>query len=175
MALPKIPQKFLNRLVIGVLVLLVVVITGKTPSSILPANLLAEIAPSPMISENLVKRVIDGDTIELANGQTVRYIGIDTPERGECYYREATEANKNLILNRKVRLVQDVSSVDKYGRLLRYVYLNKRFVNYYLVRQGFATVSTYPPDVANQELFLEAERLARAEKKGFWGEETCTP
>jgi len=168
MQFPKLSRKFQKRLIVGLFALLLIVITGEVPSLVLPANLFAEIEPTLVVSKNTVVRVIDGDTIKLANGQTVRYIGIDTPEKGEPYFQEATDTNKRLVLGKKVKLVADVSMTDKYGRLLRYVYLNERFINYYLVRHGYAMVSTYPPDVANQELFLEAERLARKEKKGFW-------
>jgi len=175
MRLPKISRKLQSRLILGICLLAVIIFTGQVPKEILPTSFLNQTEPTPITTNNIVKRVIDGDTIELANGNKVRYIGIDTPERGECYYQEATKANQSLVLGKRVKLVRDVSTVDKYGRLLRYVHTKKRFVNYYLVRNGYATVSTYPPDVANQELFLEAERLARSEKKGFWSDKACTP
>ena len=154
-----------RRLIVGLLVLVVILLTGKVPSSV---------QPSLVATNNTVKRVIDGDTIVLANGKTVRYIGINTPERGEPFFEEATKANKNLVLGKKVRLVKDVSETDKYNRLLRYVYVGKVFVNRNLVRHGFAAASTYPPDVAYQEVFLEAERLARSENKGLWEPVACT-
>ena len=127
-----------------------------------------------------VARVIDGDTIELTDGRRVRYIGIDTPEMGDarknlaCFGKEAMEENKRLVDGKTVRLEKDISETDRYGRLLRYVYLGLPaqagdvFVNDYLVRQGFASVATFPPDVRYQEGFLAAEREAREEKRGFW-------
>jgi len=122
----------------------------------------------------LVAKAIDGDTIELENGQKVRYIGIDTPETVDprhsvqCYGREAANKNKELVEGKKVKLEKDVSETDRYGRLLRYVYVGKIFVNEYLVREGFAKASSYPPNIKYQEKFQEAESSARTNKKGFW-------
>lgn len=68
-----------------------------------------------------------------------------------------------------VRLEKDISEVDKYGRLLRYVYVEDLFVNKYLVEQGYAKVATYPPDVKYSQLFLEVEQTARKNNLGLWG------
>jgi len=129
---------------------------------------------------NLVKRVIDGDTIELENGKTVRYIGIDTPETVhpdkpvQCYGKESSDKNKSLVEGKKVKLEKDVSETDKYDRLLRYVYLEDgTFVNLALVKEGFAKGSTYPPDVKHQDEFTNAEREARNSQKGLWSSTTC--
>lgn len=126
----------------------------------------------------LVTRIVDGDTIEIEGGRKVRYIGIDTPETVDpirpagCYGKEASLKNSELVLNKKVKLVKDVSETDKYGRLLRYVYVENTFVNDYLVSEGYAKASTYTPDVKFSEQFLNSERKAREEKKGLWGD-TC--
>jgi micrococcal nuclease len=136
-----------------------------------------------------VARVIDGDTIEVViDGQqhTLRYIGIDTPEtmhptRGEePFGKEATEANRRLVEGKQVRLVKDVSETDRYGRLLRYVFIEgddgtEVFVNLELVRQGYARASTYPPDVAHQEEFRAAEREAQEAARGLWAPQAPTP
>lgn len=117
-----------------------------------------------------VTEIVDGDTIGVAlNGMTyrVRYIGMDTPERGDYFFSEATEANRTLVEGQEVILVKDVSETDRYGRLLRYVYLEDgTFVNAELVRPGYAVIATFPPDVRHQELFLELEREAR---EACWG------
>lgn len=128
-------------------------------------------APDVVSEQALVNEVIDGDTIEVVlNGQTlrVRYIGIDTPERDEYFYHQATLANQSFVAGKTVMLFKDVSDTDRYGRLLRYVFVDTIFVNYELVRQGYALASTYPPDVACAEAFAEAQRLARSEQAGFW-------
>lgn len=126
-----------------------------------------------------VIKVIDGDTIELENGQKVRLAGIDTPETLDprrpvgCFGKEASNEVKKLLTGKEVILQKDISDTDKYGRLLRYVYLplesdQTLFVNDYLVREGFARVYTYPPDVKFNEQFLEAERQAGQFEKGLW-------
>lgn len=126
-----------------------------------------------------VVRVIDGDTIELTDGRRVRYIGVDTPEIGdprrniECFAKEAMEENKRLVEGKTVRLEKDVSETDRYGRLLRYVYIGDVFVNAHLVRQGFARIDTVPPDVAHQQKFLQAEQEAREQGRGLWREKSC--
>jgi len=116
-------------------------------------------------------RVIDGDTIELENGDRVRYIGINTPEAGDELGDYATEINKELVEGKEVKLIKDVSDTDKYGRILAYVYIGNIFVNAYLVEEGYAQVATYPPDVKYADLFLELQQKAREEGKGFWGDE----
>jgi len=120
----------------------------------------------------IVAKVIDGDTIVLENGKTLRYIGIDTPEVSqgtECFADESTEKNKELVLGKEVRLEKDVSETDRYGRLLRYVYVANTFINEILVYEGYATAATYPPDVKYSQLFKEAEKDARENSKGLWG------
>lgn len=123
-----------------------------------------------------VINVIDGDTIKIEGGQVVRYIGIDTPETVhpskpvQCYGKEASDKNKELVEGKEVKLEKDVSETDKYGRLLRYVWLGDMLVNEYLVREGYAQSSSYPPDVKYQDRFVEAQRQAREEKKGLWGD-----
>lgn len=131
----------------------------------------------------LVTKVIDGDTIEVqidGNDFKVRLVGIDTPETVDprrsvgCFGKEASSETKSLLSGKEVILQKDVSDTDRYKRLLRYVYLplengNLLFVNDYLVREGFAKVYTYPPDVKFNQQFLEAQTFARESKKGLWG------
>lgn len=122
-------------------------------------------------------RVVDGDTIEVQLGGAlyrVRYIGMDTPELTDsrpevrALAQEATRVNESLVGGKTVLLEKDVSETDRYGRLLRYVYVGELFVNAELVRLGYAQVATYPPDVKYQELFLELEREARQAGRGLW-------
>lgn len=125
-----------------------------------------------------VSRVIDGDTIEVTTPEgvrRVRYIGVDTPETVHpskpvaCFGKEASEKNTSLVEGKWVRLERDISDTDRYGRWLRYVYVDDEFVNLSLVSQGYATVVTYPPDVKFTELFRTAEQIARREGRGLWG------
>ncbi|MDO8452142.1 MAG: thermonuclease family protein [bacterium] len=126
-----------------------------------------------------VTRVVDGDTVVISTGETVRYIGIDTPETVkpgtpvQCFGKEASAKNKELVLGKVVTLAKDVSEVDKYGRLLRYIYVDGVFINDYLIRNGFASASTYPPDVKYSNQFKEAEKEARENKRGLWAPEAC--
>ncbi len=122
--------------------------------------------------EALCARVIDGDTIELADGEHVRYIGIDTPEMRpvEAWAEAATAANRELVEGRVVRLELDVQERDRYGRLLAYVWAGDVLVNEELVRRGLAQVSTYPPDVRYEQRFLAAQRAARQAGRGLWSD-----
>ncbi len=172
--------------VLGAILALIGFVTGKT-SPISPNSLTspakpdpAPQGPTPPTNQPLVSRVIDGDTVELESGEKVRYIGIDTPETldprkpVQCFGKNASAKNKELVEGKPVWLVKDISDHDKYGRLLRYVYLgdpaegSSVFVNLELVKLGFAHSSIYPPDVRYQDLFLAAEKKAREEKRGLW-------
>jgi micrococcal nuclease len=121
-----------------------------------------------------VVRVVDGDTVEIEGGQKVRYIGINTPESVDprreiqCFGKEASEENRRLVEGKTVRLEKDISETDKYGRLLRYVYVDSLFINDALVRTGFAHASTYPPDVMYASLLNDAQNVARDNKSGLW-------
>jgi micrococcal nuclease len=118
-----------------------------------------------------VSRVIDGDTIEVTiNGGSyrLRYIGMNTPETDQVCGSTATDANAALIADQDVFLVKDVSETDRYGRLLRYVYVGDLFVNAELVRQGFAEAATYPPDVAHADEFVQLAAQARDAQLGCW-------
>jgi len=120
--------------------------------------------------EGRVVEIIDGDTVRLENGEKVRYIGIDAPEikEEECFASEAKRKNKDLVLGKIVRLKKDVSEKDSYGRLLRYVYQDDLFVNLFLIEEGFAVFSPYPPDLKYIDLFNQAEQKAKEENKGLW-------
>ena len=121
----------------------------------------------------LVTRVIDGDTIKLENGETVRYLLIDTPETTEepvdCYGREATERNRELVEGERVRLERDATDRDAYGRLLRYVYVDGTMVQAQLVREGYGYVYSRQPDVKYLKELAVLEREAREQGLGLWG------
>ncbi len=118
-----------------------------------------------------VTQVIDGDTIVIAGGFRVRYIGIDTPEvypTREAFGIEAWQANRRLVEGKTIRLERDVSDTDRYGRLLRYVYVDGIFVNAELVRQGLARVRAYPPDTKHHAYLEELETEAKQAGRGIW-------
>jgi micrococcal nuclease len=129
-----------------------------------------------------VVHVTDGDTIhvEIDGAEyRLRYIGINTPETVdprrpvEWMGHEASEANTDLVAGKEVVLEKDVSEVDRYDRLLRYVWLHDGdgwlMANEELVRNGYAEVSTYPPDVKYVDRFLAAQNEARQAGLGLWG------
>ena len=112
--------------------------------------------------------VIDGDTVRLADGTSVRLIGIDTPERGKAGYANATAHLITLINNTDIRLERDTSETDTFGRQLRYLYANDVFVNEELVKSGWAVAKDYPPDIAHATLFHAVQDKANASGLGLW-------
>ena len=121
----------------------------------------------------LVHRVVDGDTIVLAGGERLRYVGIDTPEVTgipEFFGPEATEANRRLVAGRRVRLEGDVSDRDRFDRLLRYVYVDGVMVSAELLREGFARVLVYPPDTKYAACLVALEQEAQEAGRGLWGQ-----
>lgn len=123
-----------------------------------------DVSGAPSGETATVTRIIDGDTIDVRlNGETyrVRYIGINTPEREEACYDDATQANANWVQGRTVTLVKDVSETDQYGRLLRYIYVGNVFVNAELVAAGYAESVHYAPDTAYASFFDSLENDAR--------------
>jgi len=122
-----------------------------------------------------VERVVDGDTLALAGGRHVRLVQIDTPElgSGECYSHAAARVVGRLAgSGQAVTLEADpaLDQVDRYGRLLRYVWSRGSNVNLELVRAGAATVWFYHGDRGRYaSALIQAARSARAEKRGLWG------
>jgi micrococcal nuclease len=135
-----------------------------------------------------VVRVVDGDTLIVDRGrgnERLRYIGIDAPESVtpdtpvEFMGKEASAANAALVGGATVVLEKDVSDTDRFGRLLRYVWLRDGdswlFVDLELVRQGYAQVVTFPPDVRWIDTLRDAQRVARDAGRGLWGAATPRP
>lgn len=137
-----------------------------------------------------VTKVIDGDTIKVdIDGEIykVRFIGINCPEIGEneeFFGKEAKEFTKEKLYGREIFLQKDVSETDKYGRLLRYVWLEKpkdlnnpskyeirdSSINGILVREGFAKANYYPPDTSYTKFLKEIEKQAKKENLSMWNE-----
>lgn len=143
-----------------------------------PAPLKAVQAAKP-VDEYTVAWVVDGDTVELKNGKKVRYIGIDTPEvrkriGGEWQYMpepyaiEAKKFNDEMIRGKNVRLEFDAEKEDKYGRWLAYVYSGDKMVNAELLKQGYASLLTFPPNVKHIDLLVKAQKEAQENRRGIW-------
>ena len=165
-------------------------LTRKIPFTVLVAILLISCSGTRSRTDDAVFlsviRVVDGDTFVADDGSTrgvtIRLIGIDSPESrnsvlkrvGE-YGMEAKVFLIGMLKGRKVRLEYDVSRKDQYRRTLAYVYLSDgTFVNAELVRKGYATVMTVPPNVKHAEEFLRLERQARRQGRGLWSFSSVT-
>lgn len=135
--------------------------------AIVPAQAFAMMASG----DYFVREVIDGDTIILDNGETVRYVGLDTPEMNEPFYFEAKVRNVMLVQGRIVRvLVCAADPRDKYGRVLAWVTSGGTPVNETLVKEGLARIMTIPPcGLARVREFEALEKEARDKKLGIWG------
>lgn len=189
---PKIKFAIICALFVIGLGIWLLIISALDPSYVPPAQDLSTHSPnSTPTSTNsatlgvkeegiLVTEVVDGDTFKLETGETVRMVGMDTPETVDprrpvgCFGKEASNETKSLLTNKRVILQKDVTDKDKYGRILRLVYLplddgNLLFINDYLVREGFARLYTYPPDIKFDQRFKNAETEAKINKRGMWG------
>ena len=143
----------------------------------------AVIVVSPNLPPNLtaaqVLKVVDGDTIDVQLGnvtERLRFIGIDTPESGVCYFSEATNRLKTLVTGQTVLLEADSTQDDRdvYGRLLRYVWLpDGTLTNYVMVREGYAFEYTYRTAYKYSATFKQAGLDAQREGQGLWNASTC--
>jgi micrococcal nuclease len=127
-----------------------------------------------------VTKVIDGDTFwgndAGLDEVRVRLLGIDAPESRKSehkevgyYGKESEDYLKALLSGKKVRLEYDVDKYDQYGRILAYVYLEDgTFVNAELIKNGYASVMTFPPNVKHADEFISLQRKARKNKAGMW-------
>jgi endonuclease YncB( thermonuclease family) len=125
-----------------------------------------------------VVSVTDGDTIRVSleggPDTAVRLIGINTPEIGECFAEEAALGLSDLApVGTAIAMTRDVSELDEFGRLLRYVWRGGISVNEEMVRRGFATTRRYPPDTAMAETLVQAQDEARESRAGLWGPDVC--
>ena len=131
-----------------------------------------------------IVRIVDGDTVVVnikGIQEKVRLIGVDTPEtvdpRGsvQCFGEEASAFTKSILENQTVRLEADPTQDDRdrYGRLLRYVFLNDTLVNKELISLGYGHEYTYRRPYKYQREFKNAERSARESQKGLWAQSVC--
>jgi micrococcal nuclease len=128
--------------------------------------------------EATVLFVIDGDTVEISLlGQTerLRLVGIDAPELDECGYEEARSLLADLVEGADVRLERDVSDRDRFGRLLRFVWVGDVLVNEALVREGVAIARRFPPDTTLSSRLEAAQAEAQSSARGLWSGDLCGP
>jgi len=118
-----------------------------------------------------VERIVDGDTVVLHNGTIVRYVGITSPETGEPFEKEATEANRKLVEGITVKLEYDNYKADKFGRILAYLITpGGKNVSIEMARLGMASVVIYQhkKPFIYQDQLLKAQDEAKKEKRGVW-------
>lgn len=125
-----------------------------------------------------VVKIIDGDTIKLSDGRSIRYIGIDAPEKDSCYSQEASKFNSDLVLGKPVRLERDINEIDQFGRTLAYVYAQNEtgeeiFVNQELLEQGAGEFFLDTVNLRYQAVLVQVADQAHENKQGLWG--SCAP
>lgn len=175
-----------RRIVLILLILLVAFVTYRVvsehPSSPAPKPVEISREATSSSQETILPKeeitrvtyVFDGDTIEVTGGRRVRYIGMNAPEiqskyrNAECYGNEAKEENGRLVEGKTIRLVSDVADTDKYGRLLRYVYVGNEFINEELVQEGFAVAEPIAPDTMFAAQFYQLQQEAKTKHIGLW-------
>lgn len=118
----------------------------------------------------VVKKVIDGDTVELFNGTVLRYVGITAPEEGESFAEEATKLNKELVEGKEIKLEYDNYKSDKFGRVLAYPIVNDKNICIELVQKGMAEIVAYQKrkPFIHQVQLLESQEQAKKQKLGIW-------
>ena len=119
--------------------------------------------------------VIDGDTIRLKTGETVRLIGIDAPELSQPGGEESREYLTHLILNKRISLEKGYEDRDKYNRLLRFVYIGSICINEEMIRQGYAEARYVSPEDPRREYYIQLEMEAETAKAGLWSDNIFQP
>ncbi len=179
-------QTTLHRLIVATLATILLTLSASWNQLPYAKSFFTDSTPTPATTAAPVQtgfervvHVADGDTVTLESGEKVRYIGIDAPELREsagkstCYGQQAKAANEALVLGAAVKLVPDKTNRDRYGRLLRYVYVedgngNEIFINELLVAQGAAKSYPYKPDTAKQDILNAAQKQAQSQGLGLW-------
>lgn len=125
--------------------------------------------------DTFVARLLDADGAPTDIDVTIRVVGIDTPETHhptqpvQCYGEEAARRAEQLVVGESVTLVEDEEGVDNTGRWLRHVSVGGQWLGLLLVRDGFAMVETYPPNLGLRDELVAAQSTAKAERRGLWG------
>ena len=124
-------------------------------------------------TEAKVTRVLDGDTVELENGDKIRYLLVDTPEvsgGGDCYGSNAQQFNSDLVLGKTIQISYDVECTDRFDRTLAYVTLDGQDVNKLIIERGYGCVLHIPPNgEARYDEFKALQLVAKNAKRGLWG------
>ena len=122
-----------------------------------------------------VRRVLEGDFIQLANGDKIHYLGIDAPDKKSPFFQEAQSANKRLVEGKEVTLRYGLEERDIDGTWLAYVYSEGIFVNQELVLEGQALVTPLTNEERILPDLIRAEHEAQREKRGVWKDASIDP
>lgn len=140
-------------------------------------------APSDLSLEKVVVSiVIDGDTVKLEDGRTIRYLNVDTPETKKastpvmCFGPEASEFNRRMVENKTIWIKGDKQDQDRYGRYLRFIFLSEEAagnidnsLNALIVKEGYGRTSIYKPNNTFEKKFYDYQKQAQEKKSGIWG------
>jgi len=157
-----------------ILIIILVFLAG-----LFSSNLINPSDNNPVLDDSkdrfyLVTEIVDGDTITINGSTRVRLLGIDAPETDECYFSESKEALSNLIEGEYVRLEKDISGIDNFGRLLRYIFLPQGdamddiFVDNYMTKQGFADISEVSQNKRYRDILISGRNEAVTMNRGMW-------
>ncbi len=164
-----------TSILLSILLLLIIALFA---TDVLPFSASVQRTPKSNTITTIVQKTVDGDTLKiLMDGQEeiVRLIGIDTPEcvhpdksKNTEWGKKASKFTKDHLEGKKIQLELDVQERDRYGRLLAYVFIDEELFNEVLVREGWAKISTYPPNIKYVEYFKSAQKEAQKKKLGIW-------
>jgi len=159
--LPKLPKNLLTALV-ALLTLIVGFFSG---------NYYSQQKQSGLTTQATVTRIIDGDNLELSNGQSIRLYGINCPEKNQPLYQDAVALTTKLALNQPIRIeYQPNYAKDRWGRVLGYVFIGDTHLNLELVKSGLCEVVVYEKraKLIYQDELLNAQDQAKQEKLEKW-------
>ncbi|MAG07291.1 hypothetical protein CMI46_00550 [Candidatus Pacearchaeota archaeon] len=130
---------------------------------------LVSLEETEVVDKKIVTKIIDGDTIIIQGGEKVRLLGVDCDERGKSCYKSAKDWIGDLLIGKEVFVEEDIEDKDRYGRSLRYIFLDGKNVNILLVEEGFC-VARFERDTKYKEEIVAAEEFAIKNKIGCkWG------
>ncbi len=162
------PRALLGALLLAVLVAAVPILLSHRGLAIRQTSGEPVRQASGSSSPDLVKRVVDGDTIELGDGRRIRIIGIDAPERNARLGAVATARVAELAAGHLVRLEFDGPRSDRYGRILAHVWIGDALLAEVLAREGLATVALFASSIQHADRLLAGQEIARRARVGVW-------
>ncbi|MBI2013808.1 MAG: thermonuclease family protein [Candidatus Colwellbacteria bacterium] len=159
-------QILIGIVIVGLLISVAIVISGNANLQIYLGGETDKEAINEISSEAVVTKVIDGDTVVIESGNSVRLLGIDADERGHICYDAAKTRLEELVLMKQVHLESDIEDSDQYGRFLRYIFVGDANINLKLVEEGMAIALFYQPNTKYRQEIALAEQQAKQNRTG---------